>query len=73
MKNKFVQPNYIDLVCFILFLDYCNKTFYQKSNLRLHMMIHENIKPYECSYCDKRFTQKATRDIHLTKHTGFYT
>lgn len=35
------------------------------------MMIHENIKPYECSYCDKRFTQKATRDIHLTKHTGF--
>lgn len=54
------------------FLAYCNKTFYKKSNLRLHMLIHENIKPYACLYCDRQFTQKATRDVHLTKHTGWF-
>ncbi|XP_001948732.2 gastrula zinc finger protein XlCGF57.1 [Acyrthosiphon pisum] len=64
LKSKFTN---LHLTC-----AYCNKSFYKKSNLRLHMLIHENIKPYACLYCDRQFTQKATRDIHLTKHTGDY-
>lgn len=53
-----------------IFTDFCDKTFYKKSNLRVHMMIHENIKPYKCFYCDQHFAQKSTRDVHSIKHTG---
>lgn len=55
---------------FIYILAYCNKTFYKKNNLRRHMLIHNNIKPYTCLYCDRKFSQKSTRDIHSLNHTG---
>ena len=42
----------------------CGKTFSKPNNLRKHMVVHEDARPFRCSHCGKAFKQKA----HLKKH-----
>lgn len=41
-----------------------------RRSLRMHMKIHENIRPHHCAYCDKRFITKSDCSKHERLHTG---
>ena len=45
--------------------DVCEKRFRDSYNLKKHVHIHTNEKPYECDVCEKRFTQSG----NLKRHT----
>lgn len=48
---------------------YCDKGFPKRSNARDHLMIHMDVKPYECHICGKQFRQKVHHAYHIThKH-----
>ena len=36
--------------------DVCEKVFTQSGDLKVHMRIHTNEKPYECDVCEKSFS-----------------
>lgn len=50
---------------FICFL--CEKSFFAKNGLQLHMRTHIGDKPFTCSYCDASFPDKHIFEKHLTK------
>ena len=54
-----------DLKCLI-----CYKVFHNKTNLKVHLGMHSNVRPHQCPYCDKAFTQKSTLRTHIRTHTG---
>lgn len=41
-----------------------------RRSLRMHMKIHDNIRPHNCAYCDKRFITKSDCSKHERLHTG---
>lgn len=48
----------------------CEKEFKKKADLRLHMRVHMDKKPFLCKFCGKAFTQSSTRNIHVRMHAG---
>lgn len=48
----------------------CGAKIKYSTNLRLHMKIHEGIKPHQCEYCGKSFTLKINLISHIRGHTG---
>lgn len=48
----------------------CEKEFRNKADLRLHMRIHTDKKPFLCNVCCKVFAQSSTRNIHMRSHAG---
>ena len=51
---------------------YCHKTFSEKGNLKVHIRVHTNDRPYPCTYkdiCHKSFKTKSQLSDHLLKHT----
>lgn len=46
----------------------CNKSYLKLSNLKAHMIIHTDLKPFNCSICDRKFTQARAYACHLRTH-----
>ena len=48
---------------------HCSKQFTQQSNLKQHMVIHYNAKPYQCQHegCKAAFTTKQCLQVHYRK------
>ncbi|XP_055373035.1 zinc finger protein 723-like [Condylostylus longicornis] len=49
---------------------YCNKSFFMKCHLLVHVKKHTNEKNFKCEYCGRGFIQKIHLKTHLAKHTG---
>lgn len=48
--------------------DECKSSFYQKTDLRDHMLIHTGERKYQCDICKKCFPQKKYIRFHLRVH-----
>ncbi|XP_063911191.1 zinc finger protein 22-like [Zophobas morio] len=48
----------------------CGKEFSSKDNLRLHMRIHTNSRPFVCFMCGKSFRRQVVLRDHERIHTG---
>ena len=46
----------------------CQKSFFQKSNLRTHSQIHTGDQPFQCKYCDKAFAFLGNKTDHERRH-----
>lgn len=46
----------------------CEKLFLCPANLKTHMIIHSEVKPYNCEICNKGFAQKNNYKLHLARH-----
>lgn len=59
-----VEDKRSDFTC-----EFCSRSFAIASNLKRHLMIHKNIKPFKCTYCPKTFNQKQALIIHERIHS----
>ena len=60
------QPNDLNLKC-----KFCGKELSSKQNLREHLYIHTNEKPYVCTVpgCDQKFRQGSLLSMHRRIHS----
>lgn len=56
--------------CFNHLCNYCGKYFKNATNLSVHIMSHEKVRPFACSLCDKAFLIKRSLLDHMNKHAG---
>lgn len=50
----------------------CNKSFYQKTHLEIHIRAHTGAKPFDCKApgCGQSFSQLGNLKTHERRHTG---
>ncbi|XP_059617687.1 zinc finger protein 616-like [Phlebotomus argentipes] len=48
----------------------CGAKLNTKRTLRLHMVIHSDVKKYKCNYCGNEYKRANTLRDHLILHTG---
>lgn len=47
---------------------HCSKIFVSSKRLRMHLQIHKEFKPYQCTLCDSSFHMKKYLTSHMLKH-----
>ncbi|XP_064466718.1 zinc finger protein ZFAT-like isoform X2 [Ornithodoros turicata] len=50
----------------------CKKVFKTQSHMRLHCLIHTDLKPFTCHLCSFTTNAKGNLYTHMRKHTGNY-
>nr|KAG5708031.1 hypothetical protein BaRGS_025169 [Batillaria attramentaria] len=50
----------------------CEKVFKTLSHMRLHCLVHTDVKPFKCSKCQYATNSKGNLYTHMRKHTGQY-
>ncbi|XP_050398943.1 zinc finger protein ZFAT isoform X1 [Patella vulgata] len=51
----------------------CSKVFKTLSHIRLHCLIHTDLKPFKCPHCEYASNSKGNLYTHMRRHTGqFY-
>lgn len=64
-ENKEEKPKQNEFKCTV-----CNFVGSNLQNLKRHLNVHLDIKPFSCSYCGTRYKQKADLKRHVSiKHT----
>lgn len=48
----------------------CGKAFFKKGALKIHIQLHDNIKPHNCKICNKSFLTLANLRAHVNVHSG---
>lgn len=64
-KEKIIKPKTDLPIC-----QYCGKSFSSKVGLEIHLRIHRNEKPFECTDCDRKFRDAGTLALHKRVHSG---
>lgn len=49
---------------------HCSKMFKKKTNLKAHLNIHLDARPFACNFCDKSFRMKHHLTRHQTNHAA---
>ena len=65
IRNVHSNPTYKPFNC-----SYCKKGFNNRSNMKIHEMVHTGEKPYKCLACDYKCTTSSYLKIHERNHTG---
>ncbi|XP_053663204.1 zinc finger and BTB domain-containing protein 49-like [Anopheles marshallii] len=50
--------------------DLCGKYFSNKGNLKAHILLHNNYKPFRCDLCGEEFSRKHNYNVHKLRHSG---
>jgi uncharacterized Zn-finger protein len=52
----------------------CDKSFYRKYSLKIHLLRHEEVKPFPCTVknCHSKFTKKFNLNTHMKKMVKFF-
>ncbi|XP_068918072.1 zinc finger protein 260-like [Tenebrio molitor] len=48
----------------------CDKAFFKKANLRLHVQVHSGVKKHTCEICGMSFVLRGNLSVHRRLHTG---
>ena len=52
--------------------NYCDKAFLNTYDLKIHMNLHSDEKPYHCYSCNKVFSKNLTQHSVLHKFTSVH-
>ncbi|XP_047432265.1 uncharacterized protein LOC125000686 [Mugil cephalus] len=48
----------------------CNKGFFTKRDVEVHIRSHTGEKPFHCHLCDKKFIRRVELNVHIRWHIG---
>ena len=50
----------------------CKKPFVDKAEMKRHMVIHSDLRPYKCDTCGAAFKRKGVLNAHISRHGNLF-